>query len=52
MTTIPTDRKARYINYSMESAHGMKVLNKLVYEENMKKGALVVNDKEWGSWDA
>jgi hypothetical protein len=52
MTTIPTSRKAKFENYSMESAHGMKVLNKEVYEENMKRGVLVANDEGWGSWDA
>ena len=51
MTIIQTPSKEKFKNYSIKSAHGMKVLNKLVYEENMKKGALVVNDEGWGSWD-
>jgi glycosyltransferase involved in cell wall biosynthesis len=52
LSTIPTPRVDKFKNYSMKSAHGMKVLNKEVYEENMKKGVLVANDEGWGSWDA
>ena len=52
LTVIPTSRTEKFKNYSMKSAHGMKVLNKEVYEENMKRGVLVANDEGWGSWDA
>ena len=52
LSVIPTSRKEKFKNYRMKSAHGMKVLNKEVYDENMKRGVLVANDDGWGSWDA
>ena len=51
LTVIPTSRAEKFKNYSMKSAHGMKVLNKQVYEENMRNKVLTVNPDGWGKYD-
>ena len=51
MTTIPTSREQKWKNYRLRSAHRMKVLNKEIYEENMRNEVLTVNPDGWGSWD-
>ena len=52
LSTIPTPRHEKFKNYSLSSAHGMKVLNKKIYEENMRNKVLTVNPDGWGKWDA
>ena len=51
LTVIPTARDQKHRNYSLKSAHQMKVLNKEIYEENLRNKVLVVNEDGWGSWD-
>ena len=51
LTVIPTSRAEKFKNYTMKSAHGMKVLNKQVYEENMRNKVLTVNPDGWGKYD-
>jgi len=52
MSIIYTSRADKFKNYKMTSAHGMKVHNKGIYEENMRGEVLTVNPDGWGSWDA
>ena len=52
LTTIPTAKDQKHRNYSLKSAHQMKVLNKEIYEENLRNEVLTVNPDGWGSWDA
>ena len=52
LTTIPTAKDQKHRNYSLKSAHQMKVLNKEIYEENLKNKVLTVNPDGWGDWDA
>ena len=51
LSTIPTPREAKFKNYRLKSAHRMKVLNKEIYEENMRNKVLTVNPDGWGSWE-
>ena len=52
LTTIPTAKDQKHRNYSLKSAHRMKILNRDIYEENMRNEVLTVNPDGWGSWDA